>query len=60
MSAYARVLLVLTAFAVAVLVSMNAVLGVTAGLAAVIGGVLLDRYTAFCTDDEDAPPRDLD
>ncbi len=52
MSAYARVLLVLTAFVVAVAVSMNAAVGVTAGVFAVIAGVLLDRYTDFCSDDD--------
>jgi len=53
MSAYARVLLVLTAFVVAIIVSLNAVLGVTAGVIAVVGGVLLDRYTDFCSSDEE-------
>jgi hypothetical protein len=55
MSAYARALLVLTAFVVAVLISMDATLGVAAGVIAVIVGVLLDRFTDFCSADEDEP-----
>ena len=58
MSAYARVLLVLTAFGVAILVSMDATLGVTAGVLAVVAGVLLDRYTTFCSADDDDSPSD--
>jgi hypothetical protein len=52
-SSYARALLVLTAFAVAVMVSINATLGVTAGIGAVVAGILLDRYTDFCSADEE-------
>jgi len=55
MSAYARVLLVLAAFGIAIAVSMNATVGVTAGVLAVIAGVLLDRYTGLCSDDDEAP-----
>ena len=44
MTPHARMLLVLTSFAVAVLISVSATAGVVAGLAAVVAAIVLDRY----------------